>query len=903
MDTKRKTWTVNRNAAGRGKISSSKRKELRRARNLRRKQRSHGGAVVAGRIRSVLIGTAMSWLGLAGGVVYALQNSLITDVRFAIPLTAGLLIATIQTALPWRRFTARTIALAAGSIAVGGIGVVTALAGFLGPPFTVMLYVAILAYVYFVVPFWSYVATATGSLVAYSVVVWQAESIGNANAIIATVAFVAAVIAIPLGVELSRYARRATQDSIRSTRKKASVRHSDQGNAGLDRTPGLHDRVGIAADDFSQFVETTAARLEASVCVILLHRPEEGILEPVSPIWAAGQLLEAMGYEQDVSSGWVAKAVRAEQPLTINSISGSLTDPLIEDLGITRLAAIPLRVESRTAGVLMVANKPTDFDENDERSLEHLARPAVLALESFGQIERSIEKQPESSNGASLEPEEVAAALEPEEVAAASADADEEGAFTVAVRRRLRMVSAFGAVNRPDRFSTRSPQTGRRITFRISDHFLDRYGSVLAFAVPAGLSIEFQAGYFGHLLLGEPLALVLMPLVVQRLRMILADRFVRLLSYSVIAWLAGLVATEFWRGPDDLQNALKGLGEPVFVLVILLVMTMLVAGRPERARLAMLGLGIGYLLRVLVFVDTGSPWRLGGTFALALVVLVGLTFTRVRRPSSIFVIMVILSGLAAFFGARGLVAVLSASALYVPITRFVGIRAGYLLTRRQVIGGLLLGILFASLVAAAYGWSARAGLLGADQALRYERQATGSLGVLIGGRTSLIGSLIAVSESPLIGHGSRVFDAEYSERTRETLEALGYDTLYLDLDPAVVLTHGALLQAWVSAGILGIFFWIVVLRVAARAVFVTHNLPMRWQPLVVYLAGMRMWSVAVSPFGSGPTRLALGTTLVFLIVMTNHALADLPPDRRWTLGTWGGWQPRLDDDDQLTKAR
>jgi len=215
---------------------------------------------------------------------------------------------------------------------------------------------------------------------------------------------------------------------------------------------------------------------------------------------------------------------------------------------------------------------------------------------------------------------------------------------------------------------------------------------------------------------------------------------------------------------------------------------------------------------------------------------------------------------------------------YLASTRIFNLRSGVLLTYRQVAIGVTLAVVFAAVLSAAYGWAASGGLLGEDQQLRYERQASGEWGVLIGGRTNLVGSVIAISDSPLIGHGSRPSDEEYSERTRVVLEANGYDVTYLDTTASAILGHGALLGAWVAAGILGVLFWLVLLRVVARALLVAHNLPPLIQPLVAFVGLQIGWDAAFSGFG-GLGKLSLPITLIFLIVMTNEA-TGVPSRRR-----------------------
>jgi hypothetical protein len=389
--------------------------------------------------------------------------------------------------------------------------------------------------------------------------------------------------------------------------------------------------------------------------------------------------------------------------------------------------------------------------------------------------------------------------------------------------------------------------------------------------------VQFRSEFAGTFFLGELLALLLVSQAIHHRRLVLADRFMRLLLISGLVGFGALVASDLWHGTSS-QDRLKGWGEIGVGLIGLAVMRMLVARHPERVRLALLGLGIGYALR-LAFVDVPSPWRLGGAYALALFALLGLTVAPIKLQSSLALIVpIVLATVSLVVSARGLGAILIGTAAYVAATRFFRIRSGAILTNKQTAIGVMLAIAFAGFIAAAYGWAAGAGALGEEQRMIYESQSSGELGVMIGGRTSLVGSAIAISDSPFIGHGSRQRDEEYSERTRAFLEAKGYQGAFVGYDTATILTHGALLAAWVTSGVLGILFWIVVLRVAFRALLAAHNLSAPWQPLVAFLALQVGWDTALNGFG-GVGKLALPTLLIFLITMTDQASIGRPRPR------------------------
>ena len=51
------------------------------------------------------------------------------------------------------------------------------------------------------------------------------------------------------------------------------------------------------------------------------------------------------------------------------------------------MAAVAMRVENRTIGVLLVGDKPTEFTSEDLATLESVAAPAALVLNQMARYE------------------------------------------------------------------------------------------------------------------------------------------------------------------------------------------------------------------------------------------------------------------------------------------------------------------------------------------------------------------------------------------------------------------------------------------------------------------------------------------------------------------------------------
>ena len=107
-------------------------------------------------------------------------------------------------------------------------------------------------------------------------------------------------------------------------------------------------------------------------------------------------------------------------------------------------------------------------------------------------------------------------------------------------------------------------------------------------------------------------------------------------------------------------------------------------------------------------------------------------------------------------GSRNTGGVCLAAALYLLVADFLRkkAKAGSKLKAGTVLAFSLFIIVGSIGILQAYQYAARSGYLGEDAQKKYEMEASGKYGVLLGGRTELLASLPAVYDSPILGHGS-----------------------------------------------------------------------------------------------------------------------------------------------------
>jgi O-antigen ligase len=140
-------------------------------------------------------------------------------------------------------------------------------------------------------------------------------------------------------------------------------------------------------------------------------------------------------------------------------------------------------------------------------------------------------------------------------------------------------------------------------------------------------------------------------------------------------------------------------------------------------------------------------------------------------------------------------------------------------------------------------------MLGENARQKYEQQAGGELGLLIGGRSEILVSFRAIMDSPIIGHGSWAKDYRYVNELIYLKRVLGYSPGQSN-ELGLIPTHSHLFGAWVEAGILGAVFWIWVLSLPIRGMVMIIGVKENFTPLFVFFGFLLIWHVLFSPFGA-----------------------------------------------------
>lgn len=177
----------------------------------------------------------------------------------------------------------------------------------------------------------------------------------------------------------------------------------------------------------------------------------------------------------------------------------------------------------------------------------------------------------------------------------------------------------------------------------------------------------------------------------------------------------------------------------------------------------------------------------------------------------------------------------------------------------------------ANILAVVYSKGAESGYFGIEAQMKYQSQVGhggGVLAILFGGRNESLVSTIAISDSPIIGHGSWAKNFYYTtlllEIIRENKEPEAVVPDFSELSDGLIPSHSYLLGSWVESGVLGALFWVCVLFWTVIKV-----LPAAWANrnilgicVMMTLPGF-IWNILFSPFGAHVRVDVAGTLAIF----------------------------------------
>jgi hypothetical protein len=377
----------------------------------------------------------------------------------------------------------------------------------------------------------------------------------------------------------------------------------------------------------------------------------------------------------------------------------------------------------------------------------------------------------------------------------------------------------------------------------------------LVFLIPA---LEFvQINVVGTLFGPEILLLFIFVYLLLSGKIRIAAPAARTFIVLCSLWLVSQCATDVVRHAAFADFA-RGWSNIGMTLVNFAALCTLLYGRPHRLVFYGWGLVVGGILRYYIspgIFAEGDPWKFGfaDPVTLAIVLIASSKSCRGRTPVALLAVAGILN---IYAGTRMQGGCCLAAAFYLFVTQSMReqkVRGIQLKTGSVVLVAVSMAL---GLVAVffAYKYAATTGLLGERARGKYESQSSGKWGVLLGGRTELLGSIPAIYDSPILGHGSWAKDPTYLIAERQALAMMGYEEASWiqldDLEDGLIPAHSYLFGAWVYGGILGAVFFGWVFWFTAKTLMRVYPSSVTMLPLLSYVGFSTFWNVLFSPYGS-----------------------------------------------------
>ena len=349
------------------------------------------------RMRVISFGLIVSWAALGVFAVVAALDEGLTDRSVLYPLIAMAAALPILTVLPWRRVLGGVVAdvyiLVWCALLIFGILVVE---GFRTSEAVVAAFLGIVVFASATL-----VAPGIVALVGMSATIGYIVALISGEATFETVDLVVRIAAFALTAFLMLVAARGIRRQMTATSDRLTDLGGREGELArreneLERLYDISRTIGYGSslgEVLPELVGRVAAAVGAKTGLVLLYRPDQELLEVMSPIWVSGHTVRVEGYAIQLTTTGIAQRVFTSCAPAVSDVDDEgQSDAFLLELDATHIAAVPLQIESRPIGVLIAADKAEGkFSEDDIALLESLAGPSALVLNQMARFQEAQE--------------------------------------------------------------------------------------------------------------------------------------------------------------------------------------------------------------------------------------------------------------------------------------------------------------------------------------------------------------------------------------------------------------------------------------------------------------------------------------------------------------------------------
>lgn len=373
-----------------------------------------------------------------------------------------------------------------------------------------------------------------------------------------------------------------------------------------------------------------------------------------------------------------------------------------------------------------------------------------------------------------------------------------------------------------------------------------------------GILCGLKINIIGEVYIGEIIASIYLILRMTKIQITKFEFNVLLLAF---VWaLAQTISDVVNETP--FATMLKGVGTPIVFVISILALIDYFKNNMTRAPAFFLGACLGFLIYTIISGNdyfTGNPWKWGiGHFIVVLFTTIFSYYLRSQSKIVLGVFVVAFVSACMLFSSRSM-------ALFLLMASFLcyqysiqkkkslfflmaDSKFGFSFLCVFIIGALfVLNSVFGAIFTSEYFLEN----LSQEDAYKYQVQASGDYGVLLGGRSELLISSKAFMDKPLLGHGSWAEDKSgYLDEYSWLVYNFGYSLNDSDSytgESNLIPTHSYIMGALVWSGIFGGLIWLYFFRFLVRSYVKFYN---NLNLLINYLIILNIWNIFFSPFGA-----------------------------------------------------
>ena len=376
----------------------------------------------------------------------------------------------------------------------------------------------------------------------------------------------------------------------------------------------------------------------------------------------------------------------------------------------------------------------------------------------------------------------------------------------------------------------------------------------LVFFISAGSLVNVNI--FGLISVSEVICILILPSLIFQRRNVLKSfsQNEKITGFMILIWMIAISLSDIINQTPFLKF-LKGIGHPLAILASFYTLNTLLQSTKYFFKYFIYGSVVSAVLFYFTDKIAQDQFRFGLFYIIvAFIFVIIYKLWGQGKKKVVYYILVLVSALAFWKGGRssGLVLIFAILILYyASVNKSV---SNINLSPRKLIT-LFIGVfLVIVVIQEVYVYAVRNKMFSGDFQTKYEEQLSTGLPLILSGRTELIGSSQAITDSPFFGHGSWASNSKYLSLILNKTGVSNKEIFEYKINTfgqTKIPSHSFLFGEWVEHGVLGVFFMLFFCsRLISLLLFCIRNIKFSYSPYLVFIFSTFLWHLFFSPLGS-----------------------------------------------------